>query len=262
MSLRLVDVHCHLQHEKYDGRLDEIIEQAKRKMDFLIVSGANIPWNRRAIELSTRHPDFIYATAGIHPCQNISDSEFLSEIRYIEENADKIVAIGETGLDHFWDTDENILQAQRRRFEELIGLSRSLSLPLVVHSRKAEDAVVSVLESVLEKNDTKNDMNNVIMHCFSGSKKIMERCIGLGHYISFSTMILASKLHKQLAKSCPVENILLETDAPYLAPSGTTNFPWNVELSIKKISEIKNMDATELLNQVYENSLSAFNIGR
>ncbi|MCD5409713.1 MAG: TatD family hydrolase [Methanocellales archaeon] len=256
MSLRLVDVHCHLQHEKYDGRLDGIIEQAKRKMDFLIVSGANVSWNRGAIELSARHPDFIYATAGIHPaeCKNISDSEFLSEIEYIKENADRIVAIGETGLDHFWDTDDDILQMQRRRFEELIELSRSLNLPLVVHSRKAEDAVVSILEE--------NDTNNVIMHCFSGSKKIMERCIGLGYYISFSTMILASKLHKKLAKSCPVENILLETDAPYLAPSGTTNFPWNVELSIKKISEIKNMDVTGLLNQIYGNSLSAFNIGK
>lgn len=254
MSLRLVDVHCHLQHEKYDDGLERIIERAKRKMDFLIVSGANASWNRQALKLSLEHPNFIYGTAGIHPCQNISDSEFLSEIDYIKENADKIVAIGETGLDHFWDTDGNILQVQRQRFEELIELSKSLNLPLVVHSRKAEGVVVSTLEE--------NDAGNVIMHCFSGNKRTMERCIGLGYYISFSTLISTSKSHKKLAKSCPVENILLETDAPYLAPSGTTNFPWNVELSIKKISEIKDMDAMELSNQIYKNSLRAFNIGK
>jgi len=256
MTIRLVDTHCHIQHEKYKSEIeiDEIICRAKDKMDFLIVSGANAIWNRQAIEISKKYPNFAYATAGVHPvyCKSISDVEFESEFQYIKENVNNIIGIGETGLDYHWDTDENILNVQKQRFEKLIELSKILKLPIVIHSRKAESDATDLLES--------HDAKSVVMHCFTGKKDIMNRCIDLGYYISFSTMIAKSKSLKKLAKACPIENILLETDSPYLSPFEEINFPWNVEVALKKISEVKNINEIELSNQIYENALRAFKL--
>ncbi len=251
---KVIDVHCHLQHEKFSQNRDDVIAQAKEKMEFLIIAGANPQWNRGAISLSQKHKGFIYAVIGLQPVDAIkhSEKEFFEELEFIRKNAKKIVGIGEIGLDYHWIKDEKEREIQRQRFEKLLSLAEELQLPVVIHSWDAEAEAVRIL--------SKHKLKGVVMHCFSGSKEVMEKALALGYYISFSTAIAFSKTAKKLARDCSLERILVETDAPYLDPAKGINMPWNTAIVIKKIAEAKKLSEEEVLAKVVENAKRVFGI--
>jgi len=254
MLQKTVDIHCHLQHEKFTPNRDEVIAEAKQKMKFLIVAGANPEWNRGAITLSEKHKGFIYAVIGLQPVDAIkhSEKEFGAELEFIRKNAKKIVGIGEIGLDHHWVKDEKERELQKERFERLLTLAEELNLPVVIHSWDAEAEAVEIL--------AQHTLKNVVMHCFSGPKDVMEKALANGYYISFSTAIAFSKSAKKLARDCPLERCLVETDAPYLDPEKKINMPWNTAIVVKKIAEAKKLPEETVLEQVVKNAKLVFGI--
>lgn len=252
--MKTIDVHCHLQHEKFSQNRDEVLAEAKKKMQFLIVSGANPQWNRGAISLAEKHKGFIYATIGLQPVDAIkhSEEEFLAEFEFIRKNRGNIVGIGEIGLDYHWVKGEKERELQKERFEKLLNLAEELNLPAVIHSWDAEAEVVEIL--------SRHRLKGVVMHCFSGKKDVMEKALSQGYYISFSTAIAFSKNARKLARDCPLEKMLVETDAPYLDPEKKINLPWNTEIVIKKIAEAKKLAEEKVLAQIIKNAKSVFRI--
>ena len=252
--MKYIDVHCHLQHEKFTPNRDEVIAEARRKMEFLIVAGANPQWNRGAISISEKHKGFIYAVIGLQPVDSVkhSEEEFEEELEFIRKNAKKIVGIGEIGLDYHWIKDDKERAIQRERFEKLLELAQELKLPVVIHSWDAEADAVEIL--------SKHNLKAVVMHCFSGDKVVMEKALSLGYYISFSTAIAFSKSAKKLARDCPLERMTIETDAPYLDPAKGINMPWNTAIVVKKIAETKKISEEKVLEQIVKNAKNVFGI--
>ena len=249
---RPVDTHAHIQHEKFKDR-EQIIKDTVEKTEFTIVSGANKEWNREAIKIAEENKT-IYATVGLHPmdAQKVTEKELNDELIFIEENKDKIVGIGEVGLDYHWEKDESKRDIQKERFIKFIELANKLNKPLVIHSWDAEADAVEILKEHAKV--------QVIMHCFSGKRDILEKCIEHGYFISISTMVLMSKNTKKIAKNTQLDRILLETDARYLDPDHDINYPWKTSLSAKKIAEIKDITTEEVIEQTTKNARDVFGI--
>lgn len=252
--MKTLDIHAHLQHDKFKGILDDVIKQAKERMYFIIVSGANIEWNREALRLAASHSKFIYATLGLHPCDAIEMNEkrFAEELEFIKKNRRNIVGVGEVGLDYHWvhEKDKQLLQIER--FRQFIGLAKEINKPLIIHSWDADLEAIKILRE--------GDASNVIMHCFSGKGEVMKEALNAGFYISFSTQILFSKTLRKNARDCPIEKMFIETDAPYLDPNRGTNMPWNTLLAAEKIAEIKKTEAKEVVKSSLANSRKIFGI--
>src|SRR3989344_6700417 len=143
-QLKTIDCHAHLQHEDYAKNLGNIIDEARQKMDFLLCAGANVKWNRVAIELGQKHKGFIYPYMGLHPMEvtPLNDADFERELMYTEQEKDSIVAIGEVGLDFHWEKDLRKIDLQKIRFYKYIEMAKRVDKPLVVHSWDAELAAV------------------------------------------------------------------------------------------------------------------------
>ncbi|MBW6461666.1 MAG: TatD family hydrolase [DPANN group archaeon] len=251
-DIKTMDTHCHLQHNWFDEDRDAVIALAKKKMYFIIESGANAVWSRGAISLSEEHKGFIYATAGLHPidAQKLSKVDFEAELDWIRQNKDKIIGVGEVGLDYHWEKDETMQALQRERFSQFIALANEINKPIVIHSWEGEADAVDIL--------SREAKVTVVMHCFSGSVDVLLKALELGYYISFSTQILASKNHRRLAKNTPLEMMLLETDAPYLGPNREKNMPWNTLLAAKKIAVIKDVTVEEVVKVTLSNAKKVF----
>ena len=254
IDLKLItDTHCHLQHDRFNEDLDVVLDGIEKKMAFAIVSGANVLWNRKAIEISAKHKN-IYSTIGLHPidAQKLSDDAFIDELKFIEDNSSAIVGVGEIGLDWHWEKDDAMRNIQKKRFVSFLTLAKKLDLPVVIHSWEAESDVLDILES--EK------MKKVVMHCFSGSLDELKRALALGYYVSVSTVILRSKNTRKIARDCPLDKMLLETDAPYLWLNGEKNVPWNTEAAAEKIAQIRKITKEQVLETTFKNAKSVFGI--
>ncbi len=243
----LVDVHCHLNQDYYKTNLNEIIKRTVKENILVINCGTTKEGNRKVLELSKKHSN-IKAALGIYPthCEEMSDSEFEEELKFIEKNKDNIIAISEIGLDGKEGKD---LEKQKRYFQKFIDLSKKIDKPMIVHSRNMELEVIEMLE--------KNNIKNVIMHCFSGNKKLIERIINNDWYFSIPCTIIKLEHFQNIVKL--TENILTETDSPFLSPfKDKVNEPLFVKESIKKISEIKHISEKDVEGLIYSNFKALF----
>jgi len=173
-----------------------------------------------------------------------------SEIEFIEKNKDKIVAIGEIGLD-FKDSDEGERKEQEIVFRKLLELARRIDKPVIVHTRAAEMRAVEILEEIKPR--------KVVLHCFSGKRHLIERAIKNNWFFSIPCNIVRSEHFQKLVELCPLSQLFTETDAPYLSPyRERLNEPAFVAETIRKIAEIKGLDATEVANNIYSNYQRVF----
>ena len=182
----------------------------------------------------------------------MSKADFEAELDWIRLNKDKIIGVGEVGLDYHWEKDEKMQALQKERFSQFISLANEINKPIVIHSWDGEADAVDILSREVKV--------PVVMHCFSGKVDVLLRAIELGYYISFSTQILASKNHRRLAKNTPLEVMLLETDAPYLGPNREKNMPWNTLLAAEKIAVIKGVTVEEVVKVALGNAKKVFGI--
>jgi TatD DNase family protein len=255
----MIDVHCHLEQKDYDNDRDEIIEKCKKELKAVITSCAHPRDFDLTLQLADKYKNFVFASCGIHPeyIKEISEKEIEETIEKIKQNKDKIVAIGETGLDFFWTKEPEWQQKQKELFIRLIDLSKELKKPLVIHSRDAYEETLKALEQ--------EDAKEVDMHMF-GDHHLTKRIVDNGWFISINTIILKSKSHKKIARDCPIERLMLETDAPWLSPKkllegiDEKNDPTSIRLVAEKIAEIKKTNFEEVWRKCGENAIKFFKL--
>lgn len=268
--MKLIDVHCHLEGERFSKDLEETVFRAgKAGVEFAFSSGVNPETNRKVAELAKKY-SFIKACFGLYPIDaivskfpNVQDDDmrpmesfdYKEELKWIERNFHLCIAIGEVGMD-FKVVKElanfnEIKEEQKKIFEETILLAKKLDKPIVIHSRGAELECIELLE--------KHKMKRVLMHCFGGKKSLIKRCVDNGWFLSVPAVITRLHHFQNLVEIVPLENLLTETDAPYLAPvAGERSEPANVAITIKEMAKIKNLDEKEVADQIWKNAESLF----
>jgi len=252
MPYPIIDSHCHLDFPKFNRDREETILRAREAgVVGMINSGISLKGNRISLELAGKHED-IHATLGLSPDigREGSDKEITDLIDQIEANAEKAVGIGEAGLD-FQDCKTNEeRERQTASFKRVIELAKDLDKPLVVHARLAEAEVLKLVREV----------NTVIYHCYSGSVETMREIVDKGYYISLATLVCFSEHHQTLATEVPLENLLLETDSPFLSSRKGRNEPAFIMDSIPVIAQLRDTEPAEIAKSATENARKAFNI--
>lgn len=253
----LIDTHCHLDFPEFDKDREEVIRRAKNQgIDYIINIGSTLEGSKKSLELAAKY-DFIYATAGIHP----HDADrFDEKIRaHLEQLAksDKVVAIGEIGLDYY--KNYSLPAKQKALFVSLIKLANDLGKPLVIHSRQAQEETLEILKQAPPK--------SAVVHCFSGDEDFLKACLDSGFFISFTCNITYKKAEdlRKLVKLTPPERLLLETDAPFLAPQvfrGQRNEPLYVKYLAQEIAKIKEISIDELAKITTHNAKDFFNLDK
>jgi len=248
----LIDNHCHLDFPQFDEDRDAVIERCREELQAIINAGSEPTANRRALELAAEHPDFIYPCIGAHPTKidAIGDDGFDEIQAHIEDEKDRIVAIGETGLDYHHERSDEGRERQETFFEPLLEQAEALQLPVVIHSRDAEKRALEILTSY--------DLPEVIMHCFNGSLEQVNEAVDRGYWISVSTQVGYSSRVRNIAAETPADSILLETDAPFLYPGDERNEPWRIQESLDVIAELRDADRDELGRRFTDNTAAAY----
>ena len=253
----LIDTHAHLDFPELYSNLSAIIENAKSNNVLKIITiSTNLNKIEKIIQISKDH-DAIYFTVGVHPNEVLKDDNYYNYdlISNISTNL-KCVGVGECGLDYHFGNED--IEKQKLSFITQINVARDNKLPLIIHSRDADDDMINILQNEYKKGPFK-----AILHCFSSGKDLALCGINLGFYISFSGIVTfkSAKLIQEIACIVPKDRILVETDSPYLAPTpfrGTINEPKNCFHTAKFLSNIRNSDFNEFTNQLCMNSLKIF----
>ena len=254
--MKLADSHCHIDFPQFDGKFESILTEAKEmEIGYMLCVSVNIEDFPRILEMSRQH-DEIYASVGVHP--NTVDAEDPSVERLVELGSDPdVVAIGETGLDYFRSSGD--LDWQRDRFARHIEAGKKLNKPIIVHSRNAPEDTVRIMREC-----DAEDAGGV-MHCFTGDYHMAKSAMDLGFYISFSGIVTFKNAADlaQVAKKIPMERMLIETDAPYLAPvpkRGKENQPAYVRHTAEFLADLKGMELEEFAKTTTDNFLHLFKI--
>lgn len=246
----LVDTHCHIFSEYYED-IDSVVMRAKEAgVGMLIVNGIDRRTNEEVLKLVSKY-DIVYGALGIQP--EAAETATADDFKFIEEhiNDDKILAIGEIGLDYHYDIDKN---RQNDVFRKQLELAKLYNKPVIVHSR---DCIQETYD-ILKESNVKG-----IMHCYSGSVEMAREfckigfCLGIGGVVTFKNAV---KL-LDVIKDTPIEYIVLETDSPYLSPEpyrGKVNEPSNVSIILQKICEVKDLDYREMCDVTTGNVLRLF----
>lgn len=240
MISKLIDTHCHLDFVDFDSDRDEVIKRALSSgVECLINIGSSVQGSIRSVELAKKY-SMVYAAVGIHPHE--ADRVNENDISIIAELAkkDKIAAIGEIGLDYYKNYSQQL--NQKKLFISLLGLNRKINLPVVIHTRQAQDDTLGIIKDFIPI--------KAAVHCFSGDDIFLKACLDLGFFISFTCNITYKKSDnlRNIVKLAPLDRIMLETDAPYLSPEGfrgRRNEPFNVKFLAERIAQIKGIDVGE-----------------
>ncbi|MGL4670063.1 MAG: TatD family hydrolase [Methanobacteriaceae archaeon] len=253
----MIDTHCHIDFKDFDKDRDEVLKVAKSELTAIINSGTSLEGNNRVLKLSKsdNYKGFLYPSLGFHPISSgdASNKELEIAKSHIVDNIDNIVAIGEVGMDFYYVKDKEKRARQEEIFRGFAELAEEYSVPLLIHARDSERKAYNIVKEF-------KSIPEVIFHCYSGSLKIANQLVDSGYYMSFSTMICYSKHHQEVAKEIPVENILTETDSPYLSPFEGRNQPIYVTEAIKKIAEVKGEDFSKIDDLTEKNAKKVFKI--
>ncbi|MEK4094447.1 TatD DNase family protein [Bacillus sp. RC55] len=253
----LFDTHSHLNAEQFEEDLQEVIARMKEAgVTYTVVVGFDEVTIKKAIELAEAY-DFIYAAVGWHPVDAIDMKE--EHLAWLEELAahPKVVAIGEMGLDYHWDKSPK--EIQKEVFRKQIALAKKVKLPIIIHNRDATQDIVDILE---EENAAEV---GGIMHCFSGSAEVAQRCVDMNFLISLGGPVTFknAKKPKEVAMEIPLEKLLIETDCPYLTPHpfrGKRNEPSYVKLVAEEIANLKGISYDEVAQVTTKNAKSLFGV--
>lgn len=248
----LTDSHTHLNAEQFNEDQDEVIQRA---LEAGVTRIVNVGFNREtipsSIALAERY-DFIYSTVGWHPVDAIDMMP--GDLEWIEElcKHEKVVAIGEIGLDYYWDKSPK--DVQQRVFREQIRLARKLGMPIVIHNRDAHQDILHILK------EEKAEEVGGIMHCFSGSWETAKQCLDMNFHISFGGPVTFKNARqpKEVLAQVPLDRLLIETDAPYLTPHpfrGKRNETGYVRLVAETAAEIRGMTLEEIAEITTNNAI-------
>ena len=252
----LVDSHCHLDFPDYAGRVDEVLARARAAGVGVCVSIGTERKRFPGVKAVAEAHDNVWCSVGVHPHE--SEKELLDdEAALIAEAAHpKVVAIGETGLDYYYEHSPR--QPQQANFRSHIAAARQTGLPVIVHTRDADDDTIHILREEMAKGAFTG-----LIHCFTGTQRLADAALELGLYISVSGIATFknSQPLRDVIKSVPLDRLLVETDAPYLAPvphRGKTNEPAFVAHTAAMLADLKGVSGQELADATTENFFRLF----
>lgn len=249
-----VDSHCHLDFPELAENLDSILLQMKQnRVGHALVVSVNKPDWQRLLDLVAPHPQ-LFASVGVHPGYPDTPEPALQELLDWAQHP-KVVAIGETGLDYFRDTEP--LDWQRERFRVQIRAARESGLPLIIHTRAAREDTLRIMQ------EEKAHECGGVMHCFTESWEMAQAAMDMGFYISLSGIVTFNKAAdvQELARKVPLERLLIETDAPFLAPvpyRGKTNDPSKVIHVAEKVADLREIRVGDLADATTRNFFTLF----
>lgn len=253
----IFETHAHYDDEKFDGDREELIAELREAgIGHVINVGASIESTKTTLELVKKH-DFMYAAVGVHP----SDVDGLNEETFAwlaeQTRLDKTVAVGEIGLDYYWDKEPEVQKNQRIWFQKQMELARKADLPVIIHSRDAAEDTMRIMKEVHAE-----EIPGVI-HCYSYSPEMAKEFVKMGYYIGVGGVVTFKNAKKlvQTVQEIPIERILLETDCPYMAPEphrGTRNSSLNLPYVAAKIAELKGISAEEVISITEQNAYRLF----
>lgn len=248
-----IDTHCHLSKEDYDD-IEKVINNAKNnKVNYLLISGCDKKGIKEALEIANKYEN-IYLEIGYHPSEaRTTTDKDLEELKELAKKNNKVIAIGEIGLDYHWDKDNK--EEQKQLFKKQIEIAKELNLPVVIHSRDAFQDTFDILKESKHKG---------VIHCFSGNLENAKLYLSLGFYIGIGGVFTFKNTNlKETVKEIPDDKILLETDSPYLAPTpyrGQKNEPKYIPLIAEELSKLKEKSIEEIAKITTENTIKIFNL--
>ena len=263
----LTDIHCHLEDSAFNADREDVIARAKRALDAVVISLVDPADFEVGFDLVQRHKGFVFATAGLHPglVEKFTDKEIEETLKKVEERGDSIVGIGEMGLDYNWVKKESERERQKNLFIKSIRLAKKLDLSLVVHIRAGEDKkerdpYLEAIE-ILENEGAKR----VLLHMF-GAKRLLQRVLDNGWYISTNAIVLTGKEHNRIVRAVPLKRLMLETDSPYLTPEleklkgVKRNEPIFVKYVAERVAKIKEMNFEKVAEATSANAKKFFGL--
>lgn len=252
----LIDSHAHLDNERFNEDREVVIAKCGEELTALINVGYDLASSQRSIALAETYP-FIYAAVGVHPHDaKEAAPDYLEQLRTMASHP-KVMAIGEIGLDYYYDLSPR--EIQKQVFLEQLLLAKELNLPFIIHNRDAHGDIMEILRQAAPY------PASGVLHCFSASWEIAQECLKLGLYISLAgpvTFNNAGKL-KEIAKQVPLERLLVETDCPYLTPAphrGKRNQPTYVRHVAEHIAELRGIETAKLAKITAANTIELFHL--
>lgn len=257
--MKYFDTHAHYNDEAYDNNRDEILNKCKNEnVDYIVNVGASLKESVECINLASKY-DFVYAAIGIHPYNAKKDK--VSDLLEIYNNManEKIVAIGEIGLDYHITKDDKAEQI--KCFKNQVELANTLKLPILVHTRDASLDTYNIL-----KNEVRADYGT-LLHCFNPTDDLVRLVLDRGYTVAFGGNITYKRApsFKEYLNQIPLSQIVVETDAPYLSPvpvRGSVNDSTNLKYVISKLAEYKQVDEEEIAENVYNNAIRFYNLDK
>ena len=252
----IFDSHAHYDDEQFNDDREKVIKEIQEKGVIGVLNcGSDLRGTNMSFELANKY-DFIYAAVGIHPSYaDIVDEKLIEHLKEMCKNP-KVKAIGEIGLDYYWDENPD-KEIQKKAFRMQMELAKELNMPVVIHDRDAHKDTLDIMKEYPEVKG--------VVHCFSGSVEFAKECLKLGYYIGVTGVVTFknAKVVKEVVKNVPMDRLLVETDCPYMAPTphrGERNQSNFIEFMIKQIMELKNLSQEEVENNTIKNTKTLFNI--
>jgi TatD DNase family protein len=280
----LFDSHAHLNFEAFQNDWKAVLDNCQKNDVWVTNVGSQYPTSKRAVEITEQYEKGVYASIGVHPIhshekENAFDYKKFSDLITVGAglvpaqdsgdhkvrlyNTNKIVAIGETGLDFYHNTE--YFEIQKKTFIDQINLAKEFDLPLIIHGRNSKDGKTNCYSEIY-KIIKKEKVRNAVVHCFGGTADEAKAFITLGLYIGITGIVTfknAKELQAMVRDIIPLEKILIETDSPYLAPEphrGEQNKPQYVEFVARKIAELKEKSYNEISEQTFQNAITFYSI--
>lgn len=251
----MIDTHSHINFEDYKENFEFFLQDIKdNEVEAVIIPGVEPSTFDEIISYCEKY-EMLYGAIGIHPSEAKTYTEDVEKEIYEKCKHNKIIAIGEIGLDYYWEQETKELQ--KEVFRKQLKIAEGLKLPVLIHDREAHEDTFELIQEF--------NLNNVVFHCFSGNAEFAQRCIEKGYYIAIGGVVTFknAKDLKEVAKIVPLEKLLLETDAPYLAPvpfRGKLNTPAYLKYIAQEIANIKEIDVELVKEHTTQNAKKIFGI--
>jgi TatD DNase family protein len=253
----LIDTHCHIQDREFAGDLEAVLGRAREAgVAYALVVGSDLASSQRAFNLAQRFPQ-LFAAVGVHPHDSKdADSATFDRIRELVSQ-DRVVAMGEMGLDYHYDFSPR--KNQQRVFRYQIGLARECGLPVIIHDREAHGDTLAILQ------EERAEEVGGVLHCFSGSWEMAQECLKMGFYISVAGPVTFANAKRlvRVVENLPLDRLLVETDSPYLTPvphRGKRNEPAYVRLVAEAVARIKGLPVAAVEEQTTANAIKLFGL--
>jgi TatD DNase family protein len=260
--MTIIDSHCHLQFPKLKEDLKNVLQRAREEKIGMVCVGTDYETSKEGIEIA-RNNDDVWASVGLHPNDNLNESFDAGQYEMLLKMP-KVVAMGEIGLDYYRTIESKDRKFQKKRFEQQLDLAVKTGLPVILHSRDAGKGSTGIVHPDLLavlKNNLPPKLG--VAHSFTGTLEEAKKYLDLGFYLGFNGIITFARQYDEMVRYVPMDRILIETDAPFLAPEpyrGKRNEPAYIVEVVKKVAELKNEHLEKVINQTTQNSKRLFNI--